>query len=67
MNNSDRWLLCLMIMTLPLSFAAIALWIVREGNTTLEATVAGGLIGILSAIVSGFFNTLGNNKSKDKE
>ena len=67
MSNSDKWLLAMMITTLPVSFVAIALWIVREGDTTLEATVAGGLIGILSAIVSGFFNVIGNNKNREKE
>jgi len=55
-----------MAITLPVSFGAIAFWIVREGNRELEATIAGGLIGILSAIVSGFFHTIQNYNDKEK-
>ena len=63
---SSRWLLAVMAITLPVSFGAIAFWIVREGNRELEATIAGGLIGILSAIVSGFFHTIQNYNDKEK-
>jgi len=64
--SSKGWLIALMAITLPVSFGAIAFWIVREGNRELEATIAGGLIGILSAIVSGFFHTIQNYNDKEK-
>ena len=64
--SSKAWLLLLITVTLPISFGAIAFWIVREGNRELEATIAGGLIGILSAIVSGFFHTIQSFNDKDR-
>ena len=64
--NSKGFLIALVAVTLPLSFGALAFWAMSDSGTALEATVAGGLIGILSAIATGFFHTIQNYDSKDK-
>jgi len=62
--NSKAVLIGLVAITLPLSFGALAWWAMSDGSSQLEATVAGGLIGILSAIATGFFHTI-QNYNKD--
>lgn len=64
--NSKGFLIGLVAVTLPLSFGALAFWAMSDSGSQLEATVAGGLIGILSAIATGFFHTIQNYDPKDK-
>ena len=58
--KSKAVLIGLVAITLPLSFGALAWWAMSDNSSQLEATVAGGLIGILSAIATGFFHTIQN-------
>ena len=62
--SSRAWLIALVALTLPLSFGALAFWAMSDSGSQLEATVAGGLIGILSSIATGFFHVIGNEKEK---
>ena len=64
--NSKGILIGMVAITLPLSFGALAWWAMSDQGSQLEATVAGGLIGILSAIATGFFHTIQNYDTKDK-
>ncbi len=64
--NSKGLLIGMVAITLPLSFGALAWWAMSDQGAQLEATVAGGLIGILSGIATGFFHTIQNYNTKDK-
>ena len=64
--NSKGFLIALVAVTLPLSFGALAFWAMSDSGSQLEATVAGGLIGILSALATGFFHTIHTYDPKDK-
>ena len=63
--SSKAWLVALVAVTLPLSFGALAFWAMSDSGAQLEATVAGGLIGILSSIATGFFHTISNFDKKE--